>query len=117
MVAVLAPLPELPPLARPAQLLYLFFQSLMPTIGVVPDVRDHAVVSDLRDRFPRMQGIDPLTDQMIAEARDEARGRRIAVGDDRGDVFFRWGEEETTEVGTRSGSAGVGTRFRTGMGR
>ena len=29
---VVSPLPELPPISRPAQLLYLFFQSLAPTI-------------------------------------------------------------------------------------
>ena len=48
---VMSPLPEMPALAPPGQMIYLFLQSLAPDDpGVVPDVRAHAAVRGLRRR-------------------------------------------------------------------
>ena len=93
---VLSPLPEFPALSPPGQMLYLFFQSLAPTIpasfltfGTTPL---YPVYAD----FPRIWGIQPLTDQMIAGLVMKLVGGAIlwvviAV------VFFRWGRQEETE--------------------
>ena len=93
---VLSPLPELPPLARPAQLLYLFFQSLAPTIPASFLTFGTTPLYPIYATFPRIWGIDPLTDQMIAGLVMKLVGGAIlwvmiAA------IFFRWGEEETTE--------------------
>jgi putative membrane protein len=93
---VLSPLPELPGLSRPGQLIYLFFQSLAPTIpasfltfGTEPLYRIYAT-------FPRIWGIDPLTDQLIAGLVMKLVGGAIlwvVIAA----IFFRWGHEERTE--------------------
>jgi putative membrane protein len=92
---VLSPLPELPSLSPPGQLLYLFFQSLAPTIpasfltfGTEPLYAVYAT-------FPRIWGVGPLTDQLLAGLVMKLVGGAIlwaviAV------VFFRWGREEST---------------------
>jgi putative membrane protein len=113
---VLSPLPELPALSRPGQLIYLFFQSLAPTIpasfltfGTEPLYRIYAT-------FPRIWGIDPLTDQLIAGLVMKLVGGAIlwviiAA------IFFRWGHEETTEGWDALKFRDVEREIRAGMGR
>ena len=93
---VLSPLPELPSLSPPGQMIYLFFQSLAPTIpasfltfGTEPLYRVYV-------GFPRIWGIDALSDQLIAGLVMKLVGGAIlwvviAV------VFFRWGRQEQTD--------------------
>ena len=66
--------------------------------------------------FPRIWGIDPLTDQMIAGLVMKLVGGAIlwvmiAA------IFFRWGEEETTEGWDALRFRDVEHEIRTGMGR
>ena len=113
---VLSPLPELPPLSRPAQLLYLFFQSLAPTIpasfltfGTEPLYAVYAT-------FPRIWGIGPLTDQLIAGLVMKLVGGAIlwvVIAT----IFFRWGREESSEGWDALKFRNVEREIRTGMGR
>ncbi|HEX5938717.1 MAG TPA: cytochrome c oxidase assembly protein [Actinomycetota bacterium] len=113
---VLSPLPELPPLSRPAQLLYLFFQSLAPTIpasfltfGTEPLYAVYAT-------FPRIWGIGALTDQLIAGLVMKLVGGAIlwvVIAT----IFFRWGREESSDGWDALKFRNVEREIRTGMGR
>jgi putative membrane protein len=113
---VLSPLPELPPISRPGQLLYLFFQSLAPTIPASFLTFGSTPLYPIYATFPRIWGIDPLTDQMIAGLVMKLVGGAIlwvmiAA------IFFRWGKEETTEGWDALRFRDVEQEIRTGMGR
>jgi putative membrane protein len=91
---VLSPLPELPGLSPPGQLLYLFFQSLAPTIPASFLTFGSEPLYPVYASFPRIWGIAPLTDQLVAGLVMKLLGGAIlwtvvAV------VFFRWGREES----------------------
>jgi putative membrane protein len=93
---VASPLPELPPLAPPGQMLYLFFQSLAPTIPASFLTFGSHLLYPVYGTFPRIWGISALTDQMIAGLIMKLVGGMIlwvviAV------VFFRWGRREERE--------------------
>jgi putative membrane protein len=63
---VLSPLPELPRLSRPAQVLYLFLQSLPPTIIGALITFASAVLYPTYAAAPRLFGLSPLDDQQLA---------------------------------------------------
>jgi putative membrane protein len=93
---VLSPLPELPALAPPGQMLYLFLQSLAPTIPASFLTFGTQPLYPVYATFPRIWGVDALTDQLIAGLVMKLVGGAIlwvviAV------VFFRWGHQERTE--------------------
>jgi putative membrane protein len=93
---VLSPLPEFPALSPPGQLLYLFFQSLAPTIPASFLTFGTEPLYRIYETFPRIWGIGALTDQLIAGLVMKLVGGAIlwvviAVG------FFRWGREESNE--------------------
>jgi putative membrane protein len=113
---VLSPLPELPPLARPAQLLYLFFQSLAPTIPASFLTFGTTPLYPIYATFPRIWGIGPLTDQMIAGLVMKLVGGAILWAMIAA-IFFRWGKEETTEGWDALRFRDVEHEIRTGMGR
>jgi putative membrane protein len=90
---IASPLPELPPIPAPAQILYLFLQSLAPTIPASFLTFGHQPLYPVYAAFPRIWGIDALTDQLIAGLIMKLVGGLIlwtviAV------VFFRWGRRE-----------------------
>jgi putative membrane protein len=93
---VLSPLPELPALSRPGQLLYLFFQSLAPTIPASFLTFGTEPLYPVYAAFPRIWGIDVLTDQLIAGLVMKLVGGAILWGVITV-IFFRWGHEEQTE--------------------
>jgi len=91
---VLSSLPELPALRAPAQMLYLFIQSLAPTIPAAFLTFGEQTLYPIYATFPRIWGIDPLTDQLIAGLIMKLGGGLIlwAVI---ATVFFRWfGQEQ-----------------------
>lgn len=93
---VLSPLPELPPMSPPGQMLYLFFQSLAPTIPASFLTFGHQPLYAVYATFPRIWGIGAMTDQLIAGLIMKLVGGMvlwvvIAV------VFFRWGGREERE--------------------
>ena len=113
---VVSPLPELPPISRPAQLLYLFFQSLAPTIPASFLTFGTEPLYPVYATFPRIWGLDPLTDQLIAGLVMKLVGGAIlwvVIAT----IFFRWGREETTEGWDALRFRDVEREIRTGMGR
>jgi putative membrane protein len=63
---VLSPMPELPRLIRPLQLLYLFLHSILPTVpGAFITFSDTPLYSHY-ETTPRLWGMTPLDDQQIA---------------------------------------------------
>jgi putative membrane protein len=113
---VLSPLPELPALSRPGQLIYLFIQSLAPTIPASFLTFGTEPLYPVYATFPRIWGIDPLTDQLIAGLVMKLVGGLIlwvVIAA----VFFRWGHEETTEGWDALKFRNVEREIRAGMGR
>jgi putative membrane protein len=94
---VVSPLPEMPSLTYPARMVYLFLQSLVPTVpaafltfGSTPLYRAYV-------EFPRIWGWDALTDQRVAGLLMKLLGAAIlwAVMTV---IFFRWfTQEQRTE--------------------
>ena len=84
---VMSPLPELPALAPPAQMLYLFVQSIAPDgPGVVPDVRAHAALPRVRDVPPDLGHVGAHRPAR-GRARHEDRRRADPVGVHRDDLL------------------------------
>jgi putative membrane protein len=113
---VLSPLPELPSLSRPGQLLYLFFQSLAPTIPASFLTFGTEPLFPVYATFPRIWGMDALTDQLIAGLVMKIVGGAIlwvVIAA----IFFRWGHEETTEGWDALKFRNVEREIRAGMGR
>jgi putative membrane protein len=113
---VLSPLPELSSLSRPGQLLYLFFQSLAPTIPASFLTFGSEPLYPIYATFPRIWGMDALTDQLVAGLVMKIVGGAIlwvVIAA----VFFRWGREETTEGWDALKFRNVEREVRAGMGR
>jgi putative membrane protein len=113
---VLSPLPEFPALSPPGQMLYLFFQSLAPTIPASFLTFGTKPLYTIYATFPRIWGIGPLTDQLIAGLVMKLVGGAIlwtvlAV------VFFRWGREESSEGWDALKFRNVEREIRAGMHR
>lgn len=113
---VLSPLPELPALAPPGQMLYLFLQSLAPTIPASFLTFGTEPLYPIYATFPRIWGMDALTDQLVAGLVMKIVGGAIlwvVIAA----VFFRWGREETTEGWDALKFRNVEREVRAGMGR
>ena len=90
---VMSPLPELPALPAPGQMLYLFLQSLAPTIPAsFLTFGDHPLYP-VYATFPRIWGISALTDQLVAGLLMKLVGGAILWGFI-AVVFFRWHDQE-----------------------
>ena len=90
---IVSPLPEMPPLNPPAQMMYLFLQSLTPTIPASFLTFGHSMLYPVYATFPRIWGIGPLTDQLISGLIMKLVGSAIlwvVIGC----VFFRWANRE-----------------------
>jgi putative membrane protein len=86
---VLSPLPELARLTPPAQMAYLFIQSLVPAVLASFITFSRSVLYDFYAAAPRTWGLSALTDQLIAGLFMKLAGGAIlwlAIGI----VFFRW---------------------------
>jgi putative membrane protein len=86
---VLSPLPELPHISAPARMLYLFGQSIIPTVPASFLTFGESLLYRSYTSAPLMYGISPLTDQQIAGLLMKIAGGFfiwgvIAV------MFFRW---------------------------
>lgn len=90
---VLSPLAEMPALPPPGQMLYLFAQSIAPTIPASFLTFGHTPLYDVYATFPRIWGISAMDDQLVAGLIMKLGGGAIlwtviAV------VFFRWAARE-----------------------
>ncbi len=90
---VVSPLPEMPTLSHPAKIVYLFVQSLLPTIPASFLTFGSAPVYTFYTHVPRIWGISVMTDQLIAGLIMKLVGGAILWGVI-SVVFFRWGALE-----------------------
>jgi len=90
---VMSPLVELPALTPPAQMLYLFAQSLAPTIPASFLTFGHTLLYPVYGTFPRIWGISALNDQLIAGLLMKLVGGFILWGFV-ATIFFRWHARE-----------------------
>jgi putative membrane protein len=98
---VMSPLPEMPSLSAPGQMVYLFLQSLAPTIPASFLTFGHTPLYPVYATFPRIWGVSALTDQLVAGLIMKLAGGLllwtvIAV------IFFRWFEQEQRDGLDRS---------------
>jgi putative membrane protein len=92
---VLSPLPERPALPLPGQMLYLFLQSLAPTIPASFLTFGSTLLYPVYGTFPRIWGLSALDDQLIAGLVMKIGGGLILWGFI-AVIFFRWAERERT---------------------
>jgi putative membrane protein len=93
---VLSPLAEYPALSYPGRMLYLFLQSVVPTVPASFLTFGTGVIYPFYEAAPRIWGMTALTDQLIAGLTMKLVGglilwTSIAV------YFFRWWREEQSE--------------------
>jgi len=93
---VVDPLPGLGRLSEPGKMLYLFAQSILPTVPASFLTFAHVPIYSAYAEFPRLWGISAVTDQMVAGLIMKILGGLllwivIAV------IFFRWHAKEDRE--------------------
>jgi putative membrane protein len=93
---VMSPLVELPSLSPPGQIMYLFIQSLAPTIPASFLTFGHTLLYPVYGTFPRIWGISALTDQLIAGLFMKIVGGLILWGFI-AVIFFRWHAREARD--------------------
>ena len=92
---ILSPLPERPALNPPAQMMYLFVQSLAPTIPASFLTFGQTLLYPVYGTFPRIWGLSALDDQLIAGLMMKIGGWLILLGFITV-IFFRWAARERT---------------------
>jgi putative membrane protein len=95
---VMSPLPEYPALPAPGQMLYLFLQSLAPTIPASFLTFGDRLLYPVYGTFPRIWGMGALTDQLIAGLIMKLVGGAILWAFITA-IFFRWYRQEHGEEG------------------
>ena len=90
---VMSPLPEMPALTPPGQMMYLFLQSLAPTVPASFLTFGHTLIYPVYGTFPRIWGISALTDQLLAGLEMKILGGFVLWGFITV-VFFRWHARE-----------------------
>ncbi len=90
---VVSSLPEMPALPAPGQMLYLFLQSLTPTIPASFLTFGTHALYPVYASFPRIWGMGAVTDQLVAGLIMKIVGGLILWGVIAA-VFFRWGNRE-----------------------
>jgi putative membrane protein len=94
---IASPLPEIPRLKPPTQMLYLFLQTIVPTVPASFLTFNSQPLYKIYATFPRLWGISALTDQQSAGLIMKIVGGLylwavIAV------IFFRWYEDEERQA-------------------
>jgi putative membrane protein len=113
---VMSPLPEMPALSPPSQMLYLFVQSLAPTIPASFLTFGHTPLYPVYATFPRIWGIDALTDQLIAGLIMKLVGG-LLLWCVIASIFFRWFDREQRDGLDRSSYQDVQRDVPAGLGR
>jgi putative membrane protein len=90
---VMSPMPEIPPLSPPGQMLYLFLQSLAPTIPASFLTLGSTLLYPVYATFPRIWGISAHSDQLFAGLIMKLAGGAILWGFITV-IFFRWHDLE-----------------------
>jgi putative membrane protein len=113
---VMSPLVELPALSPPGQIMYLFIQSLAPTIPASFLTFGHTLLYPVYGTFPRIWGISALTDQLIAGLIMKIVGGLILWGFI-AVIFFRWHARESRDGWDALALREVERELRSGVGR
>lgn len=113
---VLSPLPEHPALPAPGQMLYLFLQSLAPTIPASFLTFGSRALYPVYASFPRIWGMGAVTDQMLAGLIMKLVGGAILWGFITV-IFFRWFRQEERDGWDASRFRNVEREIRMGIGR
>jgi putative membrane protein len=92
---ILSPLPERPALTPPAQMMFLFVQSLAPTIPASFLTFGDTLLYDAYGTAPRIWGISALDDQLVAGLLMKIGGGLILWGFI-ATIFFNWAARERT---------------------
>lgn len=111
---VMSPLPEVPALSPPSQMLYLFLQSLAPTIPASFLTFGHTPLYPIYATFPRIWGISPLDDQLIAGLIMKLVGGAILWGFII-TIWFRWYARDAREGFDAVQLTGVERDVRAGL--
>jgi putative membrane protein len=90
---ILSPLPELPALTPPAQMMFLFVQSLAPTIPASFLTFGSTLLYPVYGTFPRIWQLSALNDQLIAGLMMKIGGGLILWGFI-ATIFFNWARRE-----------------------
>jgi putative membrane protein len=113
---VMSPLPELPALPAPGQMLYLFLQSLAPTIPASFLTFGNHPLYPVYETFPRIWGMSALTDQLVAGLLMKLVGGAILWGFI-AVVFFRWHAQEQRDGWDPLSYRDVEREIRAGLSR
>jgi putative membrane protein len=113
---VMSPLVELPALTPPAQMMYLFAQSLAPTIPASFLTFGHTLLYPVYGTFPRIWGISALNDQLIAGLLMKIVGGLILWGFI-ATIFFRWHAREERDGWDALALRHVERELRSGVAR
>jgi len=95
---VLSPLPEMPPISRPTQMVYLFLMSLAPTVPASFLTFGESPMYKAYEAFPRIWGISAIDDQRMAGLLMKLAGGFILWGMITA-IFFKWHAEEERSDG------------------
>ena len=113
---IMSPLIELPALTPPAQMMYLFLQSLVPTIPASFLTFGHTLLYPVYGTFPRIWGISALNDQLIAGLLMKIVGGLI-LWVFIATIFFRWHAREERDGWDALALRHVERELRSGVGR
>jgi putative membrane protein len=113
---VMSPLVELPSLSPPGQMMYLFVQSLAPTIPASFLTFGHTLLYPVYGTFPKIWGISALNDQLIAGLTMKIVGGLILWGFITA-IFFRWHARESRDGWDALALREVEHELRTGASR
>lgn len=94
---VLSPLPELPRLSSPLQMVYLFVQSILPAVVASFITFSDRAVYEFYANAPRLWGISPVDDQQIAGGMMKLVGSAV-LWTFMSVIFFKWYNREEAEA-------------------
>jgi putative membrane protein len=97
-------------------MVYLFLQSLVPTIPASFLTFGHTALYPVYAGFPRIWGVSPLTDQLIAGLIMKIVGGLLLWGVIAA-IFFRWYEQEQRDGLDRSAYQNVQREIGAELGR
>ena len=113
---VMSPLPEMPALAPPGQMVYLFLQSLAPTIPASFLTFGSTPLYPAYAAFPRIWGIGVLNDQLMAGLIMKLLGG-LLLWSVIAAIFFRWYNQEQRDGLDRSSYQDVRRQIGTELSR
>ncbi len=113
---VMSPLPEMPPLSPPGQMIYLFLQSLVPTIPASFLTFGSKPLYPIYATFPRIWGIGVMNDQLMAGLIMKLVGSAILWVVITA-IFFRWFAAERRSDLDVTAYADVDREIRAGLSR